>query len=624
MQNSLLIVLFVLVAIFVVPLICRKIHVPSIVGFILTGVVLGPSVFGILENTPAIALMGKLGLLYIMFQVGIEIDMNNFHEQRYRSALFGFLSFAFPFVLGSLATLLFGWSWTASLLFGAMLGSHTLMTYPIVSRYGIQKTPAVTIVVGGTMVAITFSLLALAFLTADKTSVSWYITLSKVIIMLGLILWIFPLVCQWVFKRWQDPATSFMLVMVLMVASALLAEWAGLDSILGAFICGAALNGRVPNHSPLMKRINFVGNSLFVPIFLLSVGLMINIEVFWQSWLVWAIAATMIFCKLLGKWLSAWVSQRLFHMAALERQIMFSLTHATAAGTLAIVTIGYQAELFNAETLNGAIIMILVLCTISSFLTERAAKLMALQEEAKLESERTQDDWTFISVNDQPNNQLPTTNDHLNRLAELSQLNNVELVECSDWQDAHQFIERSGKSIIVYKEYQPLNTINRLLVAVPKYAEKERDFISCFGQIRRLSSQIGAKVTFYATPETQTALKALCHRQGKFLRASYREIEDWEDSLRLAKDIEPNDLAVFISSRSSTASYHPLFEQIPDILSRFYKRNSYILLYPEQDTEQEGQDTFLMDIPQADSTWRIVVYIKDALHQLIHKIQFRK
>lgn len=617
MDNPLLILLVILVTILLVPLICRKIHVPAIVGFILTGVGLGASALGVLDNTPTIALIGKLGLLYIMFQVGIEIDMNNFHPQRFRSGLFGLLSFLFPVILGAAAGLAFGWTWRSCLLLGAMLGSHTLMTYPIVSRYGIQKTPTVNIVVGGTMLTITLSLLALAFLTANDTSVKWYISLAKVAVMLGLILWLFPLLCQLVFKRWQDAATAFMLVMVLLIASAWLAEWSGLDAILGAFVCGVALNGRVPNHSPLMKRINFVGNNLFVPVFLLSVGLMIDIAVFWESWFVWAIAGVMIGSKLVGKWLASWVSQQLFGLSRVERQLMFSLTHATAAGTLAIVTIGFQAGIFNAETLNGAIIMILVLCTISSFLTERAAKQIALQEEAKLESERTQDNWTFICVADEKH-------DHLNRLAELSQLNNVELVECTDWQETHQLIERSGKSTVVYKERQPLNTINRLLIAVPKYAEKERDFISCFGQIRRLSSQIGAKVIFYATPDTQRALKALCHRQGKFLRASYREIEDWEDVLRIAKDIEPDDLAVFIASRHATPSYNPRFEKIPDMLRRFFAANSYLVLYPEQDTDQEGQDTVLTDIPQADSTWRIVVWVKDAIKRVIHRIQFRK
>lgn len=465
------------------------------------------------------------------------------------------------------------------------------------------------------MLAITLSLLALAFLTPNEHPAEWYITLGKVTVMLLTILWIFPRLSQWVFKRWQDSATDFVLVMAMLVLSALLADWAGMDGILGAFICGVALNGRVPNSSPLMRRINFVGNTIFVPVFLIGVGLLIDIHAFWQSGWTWAIAGVMIGCKLIGKWLAAWVTQRSFHMTVIERRLMFGLTHATAAGTLAIVTIGFTAGLFNADTLNGAIITILFLCTLSSFITEYAAKVIALQEEAKLESDRTEDEWLFIAVEEGA--------EHLNQLAELSQLNNVELVECADWQDARQTIEHSSKSAIVYKERQPLNTINRLLVAVPKYAEKEHDFISCFGLLRRLSGQIGAKVTFYACPESQQALKSFCQREGKYLRASYREIEDWEDVFRLARDVDANDLVVFISARSSTPSYNPLFDQNPTMLRNFFTDNSYLFLYPEQETGAEAQDTILMDIPQASSTWRIVTYVKEAIQQLIHKIQHR-
>ena len=616
MSSSVGILVLVLAVVLVIPLVCRKIHVPSIVGFILTGMLLGPSALGWLNTTPTISLIGKLGILYIMFQVGIEIDRNNFHQQRGKGVFFGLLSFMFPSILGTAVGLLFGWSIRSSLLLGAMLGSHTLMTYPIVSRYGIQKTPAVNIVVGGTMLAITLSLLVLALVKPVADPEAWYITLGKVAVMLLTILWLFPRLCQWVFKRWQDAATDFTLVMTILMLSAFLADWAGLDAILGAFICGVALNGRVPNNSPLMKRINFIGNTIFVPVFLLSVGLMIDVHAFWQSGLTWAIAGTMIGCKLIGKWLAAWTTQRSFGMSAIERQLMFGLTHATAAGTLAIVTIGFRTGLFSADILNGAIIMILVLCTLASFATEYAAKVIALQEEAKLESDRTENEWLFISVDDEPS--------YLNRLAELSQLNNVELVECADWQDTRQTIERSSKSAIVYKERQPLNTINRLLVAVPKYAEKEHDFISCFGLIRRLSGQIGAKVTFYACPESQQALRSFCRREGKYLRASYRELNEWNDVLRIARDIASDDLAVFISARSSTPSYNPLFDQNPIILRNFFTDNSYLILYPEQQIGAEAHDFVLMDIPQASSTWRIVTTVKNAIQQVLRKLTPRR
>ncbi len=618
--------LLILTVILLVPLICRKIHIPSLVGFIVVGIVLGPSVLGWADNTPTVSMLGRLGMFYIMFQAGVEIDLNDFHQLRGKALMFGFLSFAVPFVLGWSAVDLFGWNQYASVLLGAMLGSHTLMTYPIVSRYGIQKTRPVSIVVGGTMVAISMSLTLLAIITElqEGNSTAWYITFGKVILALALILWFFPRVCQWVFKRRQDTPTEFMLVMVLLVISAWLTEWAGLDGILGAFICGVALNGRVPNRGRLMSRINFVGNSVLVPFFLLGVGMMIDITVFWESWMVIAIAGAMIGTKLVGKWLAAWICEKAFGLSALERQLMFGLTHATAAGTLAIVTIGYQAGIFSPEVLNGAIIMILVLCTMASFVTEHAAKELALQEEAKLESERTQDNWTFIALNESTVDEDTIPADQrsmLNRLAELSQLNNVSLVECTDWPEIRRVVENSSQSTIIYHEEQPLNTINRLIVAVPRYAEKERDFISCFGQLRRLSSQIGAKVIFFANPDTQRALKSLCHRPGKYLRASYRELEEWKDVEQMAQTVEQDDLVVLVSARHATASYSPLFEKNPELLQRHFAANSYIILYPEQNTGMEGQDTFLFDIPQADSTWHFVTTIKAKLEAFFRRIK---
>lgn len=618
--------LLILTTILVVPLVCRKIHIPSIVGFILSGILLGPSILGWVDNSAAISMIGKLGLLYIMFQAGIEIDLNEFYHLRGKALLFGFISFIFPFVLGWSAATLMGWQPASAVLLGAMLGSHTLMTYPIVSRYGIQKTRVVSIVVGGTMVAISLSLTFLAIVTEfhEGANIPWYLTLGKVVLALMVILWLFPRICQWVFKRRQDTASEFMLVMVLLVISAWLTEWAGLDGILGAFICGVALNGRVPNRGRLMSRINFLGNSILVPFFLLGVGLMVNVRVFWESWWVIAIAAVMVAVKLVGKWLAAWLSQAIFNLSSLERQLMFGLTHATAAGTLAIVTIGYNAELFSPEILNGAIIMILALCTSASFITEYAAKELALQEEAKLESERTQDNWTFIAINDSQADEESIPADQrsmLNRLAELSQLNNVSLVECTDWPEVSRVVENSSQSTIIYHEEQPLNTINRLIVAVPRYAEKERDFISCFGQLRRLSSQIGAKVIFYANPDTQRALKSLCHRPGKYLRASYRELDDWSNVSQMARTVERDDLVVLVSARHATPSYTPLFEKNPELLRRTFPAKSFMIIYPEQNTGTEGQDTFLFDIPQADSTWRFVTKIKAKLEALYKRIR---
>lgn len=618
MIHSLIILTLFLVAILLVPLVCHKIHVPSLVGFILVGMVFGLCGLPISDDNPTIHLFGQLGMLYIMFQAGVEIDMNDFHQQRKQALLFGFLSFLFPFALGLLTSRWMGFAWTTSLLLGAMYGSHTLMTYPIVSRYGVQKTPAANIAVGGTMLTITLSLLVLAILEEHTSQTGdFWVWIGKLVLFLGSIIYIFPKISQWFFKRWQDESLQFVLVMAFLVSSALLADWAGLEGILGAFLCGVALNGRVPNRSQLMGRINFIGNTIFVPIFLMGVGLMVDIHTFHAGWWIILIALVMIITKLVGKWLASWAGQRLFHLLPMERQLMFGLTHATAAGTLAIVTIGYQAGFFNAEILNGAIVMILVLCTISSFVTEHAAKELALLEDAKIENDSHSNEWSLIGVNN-------TMRANLEQLATFGQLPNTHYAECDETAEAQTMIEHNSRTSIIYKEQQPLNTISRILVAVPRYAEKEQDFISCFGFIRRLSGQISAKVTFFATAEARQALKAFSNRPGKFLRASYQEIEDWEDVMMMARETKHNDLVVFLSARQSTPSYNPLFAQLPSMLSRFYADYSQLIVYPEQDTESGTQDIILTDIPQASSTWRIVTKIKQGLLHLIHRIQLRQ
>ena len=198
----------------------------------------------------------------------------------------------------------------------------------------------------------------------------------------------------------------------------------------------------------------------------------------------------------------------------------------------------------------------------------------------------------------------------LRELGELSELHQPEFANEGDWSEATQLINSQSKAAIVYHPAQPINTISRIFVAVPRYAEKERDFISCFGLIRRLSSQIGAKVVFFTNEETQQALQAFCRRKGKFLRASYREMEDWEDVLMMAKQMKKDDMIVMINARPSTPSYNPLFEQVPDMLNRFFNDHSYMIVYPEQETGNAIPDLLTGDTTQASKTWHIISSIK--------------
>lgn len=614
-MNALLILTLVIGIIWFVPLACRKIHVPSIVGFILAGIIIGPSVLDLVGESPTIKILGSLGMLYIMFQSGSEIDINDFKQYKYRSLFFGLCTFFIPFGLGVVTShYLLDFGWLSSLLLGAMYGSHTLMTYPIVSRYGVQKNMAVNITVGATMWAITISLMVLAIVegwnNTAQTTYDYIIQLSLLVVFLVSVLWLFPRFARMFFKRYRDPISEFMVVMLMLVGSALLADLAGLEGILGAFICGVSLNRLLPNRSPLMSRITFMGNSVFVPLFLISVGLMIDIHVFWSGWATIMIAAVMVVTKLLGKSIAAWIAQGVFHFSKHERQLIFGLSHATAAGTLAIATIAYQMGILSAEVLNASVLMILLLCTTASFITEHAAKELALLESAKLEADHEDDYWLLTSVG---NDLRPA----MREIGEMASLDNIEIAQSADWQDVSNMVEHTSKSVIVYHEAQPINTINRLVVAVPRYAEKERDFITCFGLVRRLAGELGAKVVFYAHPDTQVALQAMCRRPGKYLRASFRNMDGWEEIGIISQTIMDNDMLVLLSSRKSTASYHPLFEEIPVMLTQHFTTFSSMVVYPEQLTGGPDMDTLLMEIPPTSKTWSFITRVKSFIKNLL-------
>ena len=613
--SPILILTLVIGIIWFVPLVCRKIHVPSIVGFILAGIVIGPSVLNIVGESPTFQILGSLGMLYIMFQSGSEIDINDFKQYKYRSLFFGLCTFFIPFALGVITSrFLLPYGWLPSLLLGAMYGSHTLMTYPIVSRYGVQKNVAVNITVGATMVAITLSLTVLAIVegwsNTAQTTMDYVIQIGMLAVFLISVLWVFPRLARIFFKRYRDPISEFMVVMLMLVGSALLANLAGLEGILGAFICGVSLNRLLPNRSPLMHRITFVGNSIFVPLFLISVGLMIDIHAFWSGWTTLTIAIVMITTKLVSKNIAAWIAQFVFRFSKHERQLVFGLSHATAAGTLAIVTIAYQMGLLSSDVLNASVLMILVLCTTASFITEHASKELALQESAQLEADHEDDYWLLTSVG---KDLRPT----LREIGEMATLDNIEIKQSADWLDVSNMVEHTSKSVIVYHEAQPINTINRLVVAVPRYAEKERDFITCFGLVRRLAGELGAKVVFYAHPDTQIALQAMCRRPGKFLRASFRNMDGWEEIGILSQTIMENDMLILLSSRKSTASYNPLFEDIPTMLTQHFTLFSSMVVYPEQLTGGPDMDTLLMEIPPASKTWSLITRIKRFVKRIL-------
>lgn len=577
----------------------------------------GPYGLGWMQQSEAMKTIGEMGMLYIMFLSGIEIDLSDFNRNRNRIGIFGVYTFFFPFVIGLLAThWLLGYSWITSVLMGSMLGSHTLMTYPIVSRYNIQKNSSVNIVIGATMLAVSFSLIILAGINgwiSGTTSLRFWLLFGlKIVAFCVVVLLIFPRLTQWLFKRYIDPVTEFLLVLTMMFLSAWMAELVGLVGILGAFLAGVALNRQIPNLSPLMSKINFVGNTLFVPVFLLGVGMMVRFSAFYSSWTVIIIAVVMVCSKVIGKGIAALIAKKQFGFTARECELVFALTQAAAAGTLAVISVGCKIGLFDDAILNASVIMILTMCTISSFLTEHAAKLIALNETAtdgmKVSVEQ---DWLLIGQRE----------DQLSRLSELCDFSQEELLVLSTVQKGRERVEKDKRATLIYHEHQPLNTINQLRVAIPRYAEKESGFYACFELIRQLSGQAGAHVTFYAGSETRQVLEQLCRRNKKRLSASFVDMDDWEDCLQVAKDMNKDEMFVCLTARHSTISYNTLFEQLPNMLERFFSAYNYMLLFPRQAVDGANMDIYLTDIPQSSESFSVISAVKGWLLKIWRRRQ---
>ncbi len=396
LENPVLIFSLVLFIILFAPIILSRLRIPPIIGLIIAGAVIGPHGLNIMLRDSSIVLFGTVGLLYIMFLAGLEIDMADFKKNKYKSILFGLLTFSIPMLLGTLSSYyILEYSMLSSILLASMLASHTLIAYPIVSRFGVIKNRAVNITVGGTMITDTLSLLVLAVIVGmvkGNVGQEFWITLATSLTIFGIIvLLIIPRIARWFFKQEQDAISEYIFVLGIVFLSAFLAELAGVEAIIGAFLAGLALNKLIPHTSALMNRIEFVGNALFIPFFLIGVGMLINFKVFVGGNGALIIAGIITVVVTLSKFLAAYLTKLSLRFNRHELMMMFGLSNAQAAATLATVLVGYNIivgtaadgtpiRLLSEDVLNGSIIMILVTCTVSSFVVNRAARKIAILE----------------------------------------------------------------------------------------------------------------------------------------------------------------------------------------------------------------------------------------------------
>ena len=385
-QSSVLVFAVILFIILLAPLLFRRVKVPGIIGLIIAGVIIGPHGLNLIAKNSAIDLFSTIGLLYIMFLAGLELDLKGFANYRHKSLVFGFLTFMAPLAIGfPVCRYLLEFSFETSFLVSSMFATHTLVTYPIVSRLGISKNEAVGITVGGTMLTDTAVLIILAVISGSvsgEITPNFWIKFSiSVILFLSIVLFLIPKLATWFFRNFQGEKNShFIFVLAMVFLSAFLSELSGLEPIIGAFAAGIALNRLIPHTSSLMNRLEFVGNSLFIPFFLISVGMLINLHVLLEGTHALIIAGTLTIVALIGKYIASFITSAIFNYSKAYRNLIFGLSSSHAAATIAVIMVGFRIGIVDENILNGTIVLILVTCLVASFVTEHSAKKVLIME----------------------------------------------------------------------------------------------------------------------------------------------------------------------------------------------------------------------------------------------------
>ena len=398
----------VLLIILLAPIIMGKLRIPHIIGMVLAGVVFGKYGLNILVRDNSFELFGRVGLYYIMFLAALEMDMESIRKNRNRLLIFALLTFTVPLLLTYFMGIhLLNYGITASLLLGCIMASNTLVAYPIVSRYGLQRKPSVTLSVGSSIISLIFSLIMLAAIVASNKGEGsigfWLFFVSKFVIYCAAAIFLLPRLTRWFLRRYSDAVMQFIFVLASLFLCAALSAAIGLEGIFGAFLSGLILNRYIPSVSPLKNRLEFIGNAVFIPYFLIGVGMLINVRLlFTGGGILWAVICITLFGTL-GKAIAAYAACFGFRMPISSGHMMFGMTSAHAAGAIAMVMVGMNllgedgAPLVSAQMLNAVIVMILFTCIISSVITEQSAQRIILRDkELPVEAHRKANDQRIL------------------------------------------------------------------------------------------------------------------------------------------------------------------------------------------------------------------------------------
>jgi Kef-type K+ transport system membrane component KefB len=684
--NPTLIFFVVLLIILLAPIIMGKLRIPHIIGMVLAGVLVGQYGLDILARDASFELFGRVGLYYIMFLASLEMDLDGLQRNKYRALVFGLLTFAIPFVMNYFTGIsLLGYTTGAALLLACIMSSHTLISYPIVSRYGLQRKPSVVISVGATMVSLLLALIVLAVIVASHQGgggfAFWTFFVLKMALYCAGLLYAVPRLTRWFLRRYSDAVMQFIFVMAMLFLMAALAELIGLEGIFGAFFAGLILNRYIPQLSPLMNRIEFIGNALFIPYFLIGVGMLINVRLlFAGGGIIWIVACFVIIGTL-SKAIAAYLSGFLFRLPLSSAHMMFGLSSAHAAGAIAIVMVGMGLKgadgkpLVDEQMLNGVVIMILFTCIISSIVTDRSAQRIIVRDKevAHDEEEPTTVENILVPVQypeyanrlidlalmmrsakrpqgivalnvvyddqnlrknqeagqrllDQVSHYAAGSDVHLQTQVRIAaniangikhafkefQATEVLIgmhthsnVSPKFWGEFHQSLFNGlSRQIIMARLNHPIATLRRIQVAIPSRAQYEPGFYRWVERLSRLSENLECRIVFYGRKDTLQMINEYVKNRHASVRATYIEMEHWNEMPKLAATIADDHLFVVVTARKGTVSFKAAQERLPEELTKYFKGKNLMIIFPDQ----YGDDKMRMTFAQPQHTEETSAY----------------
>lgn len=665
LTDPVLVMALVVGLVLTMPILARRLHIPDIVMLIVAGIVLGPHGLGILERDRAMILFGAVGLMYIMFLAGLELDAADFKRHRRRCIIFGLMSFLVPQVVGTaLAMWWFDYGWAKALLLASMFASFTLLTYPQVSRLGLMQRESIMVTVGGTLITDTLALLVLAVIaqsTRHELTLGFALHLTvSVGVFFALVLWGVPRLGTWFFSKvGREGGPQFLFVLMVAFMCGSLSRLAGVEPIVGAFLAGLTLNRLVPRQSALMNRVEFIGHNLFIPFFLVSVGMVVNPRVFVADAFTWAVSAFMVGTVIATKYVAARLTQHWLGYSSDEGWVMFGLSVTQAAATLAAVMVGMELQIFDDAVLNGTLMMILATCLLSPWVTEFFGRRLALSAESGVGSRAVVESHRILVPLHNPATATELTalamllRDRKHAEAPLyplwvqtAQSGMPAEIAASERMLAGALSQAVGSEVpvtpvirvgagvaegiqravlelristvllgwtrqpgvgsavfggifddvlaactarlVVCRLVEPLNTVKRVVLAVPPNAEREMGFAETLRMIGGLAAQLNATLEIACCDSSRPILEEFTKagRHEKSLKwATHRNWAALRATLQVAD--APHALTALVAAREGAVSWRPGLNRLPRALAAAAPRRSLLIVYPPVSSGRE-------------------------------------